>query len=155
MDSRHLILRYTLALELDDAPPSTWDRVLARYSQTNGVEFYLFDEDGEPVAGPELQLLPEVVAKVPRNQRPRGGPPQEQNGARRGGESGGVPPLFLTATSSPTRYWAGVRIPVRRDRTDRPKPRTPILMSSSLVASQLFFDPKPWLAVVLAVILNT
>jgi len=36
---------------------------------------------------------------------------------------------------------------------ENPKPGTLILMSSSLVASQLFFDPKPWLAVVLAVIL--
>ena len=37
--NRIMAVAHTLALELDDAPPSTWDRILARYSQTNGVRF--------------------------------------------------------------------------------------------------------------------
>jgi two-component system sensor histidine kinase CpxA len=36
---------------------------------------------------------------------------------------------------------------------DNPKPGTLILTSPSLLASQLFFDPKPWLTIGLAVIL--
>jgi two-component system sensor histidine kinase CpxA len=147
--NRIMAVAHTLALELDETPASAWERTLARYAQTNGVGFYLLDEDGEPVAGPALQVPPEVAERIPRHQRPRGGPPPGQTRERRPPP----PPLFLTSTSAPTRYWAGVRIPVRRDRTENPKPGTLILMSSSLVASQLFFDPKPWLAVVLAVIL--
>jgi two-component system sensor histidine kinase CpxA len=147
--NRIMAVAHTLAFELDETPPAAWDRVLARYAQTNGVGFYLLDEEGERVAGPELQVPPEVADRIPRRQRPRGGPPPGQARERRPP----APPLFLTATSSPTRYWAGVRIPVRRDRMENPKPGTLILVSSSLVASQLFFDPKPWLAVVLAVIL--
>jgi two-component system sensor histidine kinase CpxA len=167
-----MAVAHALALELEETPPAAWDTVLARYAHTNGVGFYLFDEDGKPVAGPALLLPSEVAEKIPRAQRPRGerppprdrgpedakgppprdrekGPPPEPARERRQP----VPPLFLIATNSPTRYWAGVRIPVRRDRLENPKPGTLILMSSSLLASQLFFDPKPWLAVGVAVIL--
>lgn len=160
--SRILAVAHTLALELDETPTADWNQVLARYAQTNGVDFYLFDEAGEPAAGPELQLPAVVADRIPRHQRPGGGPgarerrPEDRKGpepkaARERGQ--GVPPLFLLATSSPTRYWAGVRVPVRRDRMENPKPGTLILTSSSLLASQLFFDPKPWLTVGLAVIL--
>ena len=155
--NRIMAVAHAMALELDETPPAEWDRVLARYARTNGVAFYLLDEAGDPMAGPEPQLPSEVSERVPRRQRPPGGrppeggtgPPPEQTRERRPR----APPLFLAATSAPTRYWAGVRIPIRRDRMENPKPATLILMSSSLVASQLFFDPKPWLAVVLAVIL--
>ena len=159
--SRIMAMARALALELDETPPAGWDGVLARYAQTNGVGVYLLDEEGERVAGPELQLPPEVASRVPRRQRPRGGPPPGRPRPER--EMGPpeqprdhrppAPPLFLTAAGAPTRYWAGVRIPVRRDRMENPKPGTLILMSSSLVASPLFFDPKPWLGGVLAVIL--
>jgi two-component system sensor histidine kinase CpxA len=147
--NRIMAMAHTLALELEETPPAAWDRVLARYAQTNGVGFYLLDEEGEPVAGPELQLPPEVMERIPRRLRLRGGPPRGQPREKRQPP----PPLFLTATREPTRYWAGVRIPVRRDREENPHPGTLILMSASLLASQLFFDPKPWLAVVVAVIL--
>jgi two-component system sensor histidine kinase CpxA len=173
--NRIMAVAHTLALELDETPPAAWDGVLARYAQTNGVAFYLLDEEGEQVAGPKLELPAELVEKVPRRERPPAGPPrpnptrEEQRGQPRPGPPREkqrepppvrpatprppAPPLFLTATSAPTRYWAGIRIPLRRDRDENPKPGTLILMSPSLVANQLFFDPKPWLAAVMAVIL--
>jgi two-component system sensor histidine kinase CpxA len=159
--NRIMAMAHTLALELDETPQAAWDGTLARYSQANGVAISLLDEEGERVAGRELHPPPEVADRIPRRQRPRGGPPpdrprgerekgpQEQSRDRRRG----VPPLFLTATNSPGGYWAGVRIPVRRERTENPRPGSLILMSPSLLASGLFFDPKPWLTVVLAVIL--
>ena len=157
--NRIMAVANTLALELDQVPPEEWEQILERYSLINEVGFYLFDEEGERVAGPELPLPAEVAAGIPRRQRPRGGPPP---GRRSENEKGPgqqprdrrspAPPLFLTATSHPTRYWAGVRIPIRLDRMENPKPGTLILMSPSPLASQLFFDPKPWLAVGLAVI---
>jgi len=67
--------------------------------------------------------------------------------------AGVAPPLFLTATSDPTRYWAGVRIPLRTDPQENPHPGTLILRSPSLLASKLFFDVTPWLTIGLAVIL--
>jgi len=159
--NRIMAMAHTLALELDEMPPAAWDRTLARYAQTNGVGFYLLDEEGERVAGPDLQVPPEVAERIPRRERPPAGPPpdrprpERKEGPPEKLRNGRppVPPLFLTATSAPTRYWAGVRIPIRRERLQNPKPGTLILMSPSLVASQLFFDPKPWLAVVAAVIL--
>jgi len=160
--SRIMTVAHAVALELEETPPAGWDRVLARYAQTNRVEFYLLDEDGQQVAGPALRLPPEVADRVPQRQPRRAGPPP-RNGRPEGRKGPPppqaderrpvVPPLFLIATGSPARYWAGARVPVRRDRTEDPKPGTLILMSPSLLASQLFFDPKPWLTAGLAVVL--
>ena len=157
--NRIMATAHALALELDVTPPSAWDATLARYAQANGVSLYLIDEEGERMAGPELQAPTEVADRIPRRRKGR---PPGPGGARegRGGQAPApardrrtpAPPLFLTATSAPTRYWAGVRVPVRLDRADNPKPGTLILMSPSLLASPLFFDPKPWITVILAVI---
>ena len=158
--NRIMAMAHALALELDVTAPAGWDAALARYAQTNGVALYLIDEEGERVAGPELQAPAEVADRIPRRRRGR---PAGPGGARegRGGQPPAPvrdrrvpsPPLFLTATSAPTGYWAGVRVPVRLDRGENPKPGTLILMSPSLLASPLFFDPKPWVTIVLAVIL--
>jgi len=146
--NRIMAVAHTLALELDETPDSGWDKLLEKYSQANGVTFYLYDEDGEAAAGPELKLPTEVLVRIPRNvRRPR--PVQDQPREKRPP----MPPLFLIATKEPTQYWAGVRVPVRREKQDRPKPGTLIMMAPSLASSQLFFDPKPWLAAGVSVIL--
>jgi two-component system sensor histidine kinase CpxA len=148
--TRILEVAHAVALELDGTPPEAWDQVLARYAQTHGVAFVLFDEDGKRVAGTELQLPREMLERIPRHQPPREDvlPPRPREGAKRAP----VPPLFLTTTSNPTRYWAGVRIPVRSDHED-PHPGTLLMMSPSLLASPLFFEVKPWLTIGVAVIL--
>jgi len=151
---RIMAVAHVLALELEETQPGTWDPVLARYSRTHGVGFYLFDESGDRLAGPELQLPREVVERIPRRARRRDGPPpQDRPPENARDRRPPAPPLFLLATSDPTRYWAGVRIPVRQDPEENPKPGTLILMSPSAFGNQLFFDFKPWLAVALAVIL--
>ncbi len=153
--NRIMALAHTLALELDETPAANWNALLERSAQANGVSLCLFDEDAERVAGPELKMPDEVSRRLQRQARPRGRPSAqalEQKKKGPGNRREGAPPLFLMATNEPTQYWAGVRVPLRQDKDDRPKPGTLILMSPSLVGSQLFFDPKPWLAVVLAVI---
>lgn len=153
--SRILSMAHALALDLDESQPPEWDNIVARYSGTHRVAIFLVDEEGAPVAGTPLELPRKVSERIPRRERrpdpPRRDPP-------RPGEEGppprpeprrgeGAPPLFLLATSSPVRYWAAARIPVRRDRAEEPKPGTLILMSPSLLASTLFFDPTPWLTI--------
>jgi two-component system sensor histidine kinase CpxA len=160
---RIMAVAHVLALELEDTPPGLWGPVLERYSQTHGVGFYLFDESGDRLAGPELRLPREVVERIPRRVRSRDGPPPQDRPPDPAREKGPpekargrrspAPPLFLLATSDPTRYWAGVRIPVRQDPEENPKPGTLILMSPSAFGNKLFFDFKPWLAVALAVVL--
>jgi two-component system, OmpR family, sensor histidine kinase CpxA len=158
---RIMAVAHVLALELEEAPPDAWDPVLARYSQAHGVGFYLFDERADKLAGPELQLPREVAERIPRRPRRRDAPPPPNRPPEPNPEPGPpeeprdrrppAPPLFLLATSDPTRYWAGVRIPLRRDPDENPKPGTLILMSPSPLG-KLFFDFRPWLTVVLAVV---
>lgn len=154
--NRIMAMAHAIALELDGTPAEEWDGVLARNAQINRVTLFLIGEEGERVAGPEPQLPPEVADRIPRSQRPPRGPRREEKTNPPPEPSDqrhpGAPPLFLISTSSPTRYWAGARIPLRRDRGENPKPGTLILMSTSLLANQLFFDPKPWLTIGLAVI---
>ncbi len=161
--SRIMSVAQSAALDMEGTRPASWDQLLSRYARDHGVEFVLFDETGEKLAGPELPVPREVADRIPRRQRPPRegpGPPRDR---RPGSDQGPpehdrnpgppAPPLFLTATSGPTRYWAGVRIPVRLDRQQNPHPGTLLIMSASLLASRLFFDVRPWLTIGVAVIL--
>jgi two-component system sensor histidine kinase CpxA len=136
------------ALELQETPAASRDRLLVRYAQAQRVQCYLMDDDGAQLAGPEMQLPPEVVERVTHRGRRRDA--TEPSFVRRPPP----PPLFLIATANPTRYWVGVRIPVRSPSNDAQGERgTLLFMSHSLLGNPFFFDFKPWLAVVLAVIL--
>ena len=158
---RIIALAHTLALELNETPPSGWGTVLERYSKTHGAGFYLFDERGDQLAGPELQLPREVMERMPRREgrdapppRDRPPDPERKKGPPERARDGRPPASpFLLATSNPTRYWAGIRFPVRQDPREDPKPGTLILMSSSMFGGEVFFDFKPWLTVVLAMVL--
>jgi two-component system sensor histidine kinase CpxA len=149
--TRIIQVAHTIALELENANFAAWDAILARSSQNYGVEFVLLDEDGNHVAGQGLDLPREISSKVPRRAPPRKGR-RPENRPRDGGRRDPVPPIFLTATTNPTRYWAGVRVPVRRQLDENPHPGTLLMFSPSLVSSQLFFDVKPWLTIGAAVI---
>jgi two-component system sensor histidine kinase CpxA len=63
------------------------------------------------------------------------------------------PPLFLIRTRAPTRYWVGVRVPIRDESAARPGHGTLVWVSASFWTNPFFFDYKPWLAVAVAVIL--
>ncbi len=158
--SRIMTLAHAVALELEATQPGEWNSILARYSQVHRVQIALFDESGEHVAGPELQMPRSVFDRIPRRQRPPESPPRPEQRRDGTGRDPGpreprppAPPLFLTASSSPTAYWAGARIPVRRDQGDNPHPGTLLMMSQSLLSSPLFLDFTPWLTIATAVIL--
>ncbi len=155
-----------ISLELNETEPEGWNRILERYGRSYGASFMLFDETGEKLAGAAVPLPREVADRVPQRQQgaprrrqgdaPRGpgDPPQDRPAERKreDGQRAPAPPLFLTATSHPTAYWAGVRIPVRRERDRDPHPGTLLIHASSLMASPLLFDARPWVMAGAAVI---
>lgn len=160
--TRILGVAQAVALDMEGSRPEAWDQILSRYARDHRVEFVLIDETGERLAGAELPVPREVSDRIPRRQRPpREGPPPEDRRPdsdqrpleKERNPRPPAPPLFLTATSGPTRYWAGVRIPVRLEHQENPHPCTLLIMSTSLLASRLFFDVTPWLAIGIAVIL--
>jgi two-component system, OmpR family, sensor histidine kinase CpxA len=151
-------LAHRIALELDEGQEGDWTPVLERYSRNYGGGFYLLDSRGDQRAGPPLRL-PGAVAERLSSQEPGGAPgPPRPDGARRKGPPEGPrdrrqpPAVFFVSAGSPTHYWAGVRVPVREDPRENPRPGTLLIESSSLTGNTLFFDYKPWLTVVLAVI---
>lgn len=114
------------------------DAILRRYSEEYGLEFTIYANTGEHLSGPETPLPVEVMHRIqsrpamegrPRERRPRSFP------------------VFILKTSSPTRYWAGVRIPIREEGASAPVRATLLASSDSMTGHGLFFNPWPWLLI--------
>src|SRR5579872_832355 len=91
--------------ELDLTPDASRTELLAAYTRRYGVDFYLTDPRGEPLAGAAIELPGALLDRM----RYRPGPPGPGFGPR-----GGPPsePAFLTMTRNPLTYWIGVRMPI-------------------------------------------
>lgn len=140
-------------------------RVLQRYSQAYRVEFYLFTNDGNQLAGETVTLPSEVMNHLKRGEpggprQPPGNPPPSEiwqpDPPPDPPPPGPPPPLkhpiFKVKTFNPTRYWVGVRIPVL-EKEDLPLLRsTLIAVSDSMSGNGLFFDPIPWFMILLIII---
>lgn len=92
----------TIAAELRERPRTDWDGILARYQETYGVDFLVFRDDHQQLAGPNTVLPPEVMERLairrrpplPPDGEPRHGPDSRGPGEPRGGPGfrGGPPP---------------------------------------------------------------
>jgi two-component system, OmpR family, sensor histidine kinase CpxA len=132
-----------LATELQGATPAAREELLGGLRRQHGLDFLLVGNDGTHIAGPEQPLPEPVVARL----RGRGGPPPEP------GRIPAAPPFLVTADSAP-RYWVGVRIPIGAS-GQPPIPGTLLLVSNSFFGNRFFFDPRPWVALLIgAVILS-
>ncbi|MDB6064700.1 MAG: Integral rane sensor signal transduction histidine kinase [Pedosphaera sp.] len=169
-----------LTSELRDRPRTEWSNVLKRFSETYKVEFLLYRNDGEQLAGNPTSLPTEVHARLmprrgmglglPPQRRGNQGPPPEfgeppgPDGPPGGGLPGspeGRPPgqpdvqpmRSMLHTSGPNRYW--VLVPSRLPDVEqmRPLPVVLVVLSESLSAGGLFFDVTPWVIGGIAVIL--
>lgn len=156
-----------IALELEETEPDSRNTLLARYTRTYGVDFYLFDNEENRLAGSDHAVPAEVLHRMTRRPPP---PPLSADqppldignsgekkgpGFKKGGKKGMPPPgnpVFLVSTSNPTQYWVTVKIPIRSPYAD-PIPGNVLLRSSNLIGNPLFFDFKPWLLVGLGVLL--
>ena len=138
--------------ELKAKPLSGWDGILKNFGKAYKVQFLLFRQDGTQVAGESVTLPSSVVAKVTeRHGMGEGlgrGPPQGR-GPRYGreGPAGEPQARFILRTAAPAHYWVGVCLPLTEPGASRPWPVTLLLVSDSLSAGGLFFDPTPWVIV--------
>jgi two-component system sensor histidine kinase CpxA len=173
---RALAVARQIALELNDTPVSGRNALLTRYADDRGVTLLLFRNDGTRLAGPALEIPPPVMREIVgdrvrmellRGDGPEGrrGPPPPRPGRPEfdpgpDGRRGGVPPLpttppFLVTTDGPSRYWVGVRIPVRAQGAVDTIPGTLVFVSSSLLGNPFYFQPTPWVGVIAATLLVT
>jgi two-component system, OmpR family, sensor histidine kinase CpxA len=147
-----------IAGELDDKPQDSWDGIIERFSNAYHVEFALFRNDGTQLAGDEVLLPSEVMARVTerrgggrRMMQGRGPPPGRGPRWERGQPVETRAP-FMLRTSDPKRYWIGVVLPLHMQENAPAVPATLLAISDHLAAGGLLFDTGPWIALGLGVI---
>ena len=141
-----------ITVELKTKPVTDWDELLRNFGKAYKVQFAVFRRDGTQMAGEQVDLPPAVAAKISERRGTgegsgRGPPPGR--GPRWGHEGQGGEPQarFILRTEAPARYWVGVCLPLTEPGASRPWPATLVLVSDSLRAGGLFFDPTPWVIV--------
>ena len=158
-----------IADELAETTRGQWNVVLTNHAKSGAVQFVLFDPAGRQLAGETSVLPPEVLEKM-RNQpgpqfRPsQGAPPSFDRPPPDGPPLGEPPqegppqegrppdpsrrfPKFMVRSTGPTRYWVGIRFPIRTADRPRPVPGVLLAVSNSLGGGGLFIDFTPWLLV--------
>lgn len=169
-DSRFEIVSRVIADELRELPREGQDEILRRHAESWKVDFALFAPQGEQIAGRPMALPEEVRRRL----LPPPFRPVRPSGASSGIDhqrgSAGPPPgrmpgmgsrprSLMVKTSDPTRYWAGLRIPINPG-SSADSPGEPmraaflIAVSDSFTGHGLFFDPWP-LVILAATILIT
>ena len=154
---RILAVSRLIALQLPETDRAEWTQLLGQYTSATHATAYLFSNQGTQLAGPAITLPGTVLETIRREQ----GPPFEPEGAQslRPGKLESPPPppppppVFLIKAGVPSRYWVGVGVPIRDKSVARPLHGTLVWTFPSLWTNPFFFDYKPWLAVVVAVIL--
>lgn len=158
--------------ELSDRPRAEWDGILQRFGSAYQVQFYVFRNADEQLAGQSLQLPRQVRARLVERliatsrvrppRRSERAPPTISHGGSRPPESPApaiAPPLsppdhfsieepfpkVLVRTADPTRYWICVLGLVHRSPPDGDMPVTLLAVSNSVSAGGLLLDLKSWL----------
>jgi two-component system, OmpR family, sensor histidine kinase CpxA len=138
--------------ELKGRPIVAWDEVLKNVGKAYKVQFFLFRQDGTQIAGESVSLPPTVLARIAERRgmgegSGRGPPPGRGPRWGREGQAGEPQARFILRTEAPAHYWVGVCLPLTEPGASRPWPVTLLLLSDSLSAGGLFFDPAPWLII--------
>ena len=138
--------------ELKAKPIADWDELLKNFGKAYKVQFAVFRRDGTQVAGEKVALPAAVAARITQRHgmgEGRGQGPPPGRGPRWGREEQDGEPQakFIVRTETPAHYWVGVCLPLTEPGASRPWPVTLLLVSDSLTAGGLFFDPTPWVIV--------
>lgn len=123
------------------------DEVLARYSSSYGVEFFLFDNVGRQLGGRNIDLPPTVASEITMpDGRPGDFPPPPPPRGTRPPRPAPQNSIYVK-TDDPQRYWSGTRIMLSDPETNRPIRARVLAVSDSMFGKGLFFDPTPWLII--------
>ncbi len=143
------------------------DAILRKYAEKyDGVEFFLFNADGNQMGGREISLPPKVSEEIIQEDKPPPPPPADADGRpnpppnfARGMAPPppsmyvSSPPSMYVRTIDPTTYWFGARIALS-DKADSEIVRARLLAASdSFYGYGLFFNPMPWLILTSIIIL--
>ena len=134
------------------------DEILQRYSAAYQLDFLLYTNQGEKVAGKELALPSQILGHITSPPLLRLG--SEGDGNRRLPTSPGSPdtkvrppfPVRKFQSDDPRRYWAVIRIPLYEKGQEQVIHACLVAVSGSRSGNGLFFDPVPWIFVGLAMV---
>jgi two-component system sensor histidine kinase CpxA len=130
-----------IALELPDSHPNTWNQLLERYGSSYPARFYLFTSSGDQIAGDSITLPNDLMEWI-RHDHPEF--------FDRSPHAPG-PPVFLLHRKNPAAYWVGVHIPIRNAAVRGHLRGTVVWRFSSLWTNPFFFNYKPWLGALIAI----
>ena len=138
--------------ELTQVPTADWSDVLARHAEIYQVDFALLFKDRSRILSKNMDI-PEAVIKMAMGDVRRKFPKSRFSNPSKPFIKHGRKHRFMIRTKHPTRYWAGVRIPVF-SKSSRPPERAVLLaVSDSITGNGFFFDPLPWIIVAAVVML--
>ena len=150
-----------ISIEVREKTPAEREQILQRYSSAYQVDFLLYTNLGQKVAGRDLSLPAEILTHItaPPPPPPFAPPPEGGEITRPlppppNGGGGNRPPFPLRKfqTDNPRLYWAVVRIPLFEKGTGEATPACLIARSDLRSGHGLFFDPLPWILVGLALL---
>ncbi|MEQ1604665.1 MAG: HAMP domain-containing sensor histidine kinase [Pyrinomonadaceae bacterium] len=141
--------------EIDGKTRDERDDILKRYSEAYKVDFYLFDNKGQQMAGKPVNLPDEVFTDVSRPES--FGPNDRTAGANKPRPPGGLPPpgpasSVSIKSTNPTLYWLVIRAMTFGETANEQIRSRLIVRSDSYYGYGLFFDPRPWIAVAVIVL---
>ena len=165
-----------ISRELYQTPSSAWREILTRYQEIHQVDFALVLLAGPVYASNGLSVPQKVIDRVAQT------PPQgykqpflkdSRNIPGRRNRSEGQPSVFFRArdasgnrndekgddrrllirTKNPPRYWTGIWVFVPGDQRQNVVPAMLLAASDSISGHGFFFNPRPWVVAVSAVIL--
>jgi two-component system, OmpR family, sensor histidine kinase CpxA len=171
-----------IAYDLHQVPRDNWRDVLARHGEIYQVDFALVLADGEKVQSKNTNVpeaVMEMVTDAFRPKPPHGEfppPPKpyksqahndpfkydanrfsdrqlDKENLPEPSDKRDFGPRLMVRTKNPTRYWAGIPIPVFPDSSSPPVPAILLAVSNSITGHGFFFDPTPWMIAAAAVIL--
>ena len=148
---RDRILSVSRLIGLELPETDSWDALLERYSSTYPAQFFLFRDRGEQLAGKKVDLPAPLANWIREDHNPFREGPRERESAPRPQMKGG-PPVLLIRAGEPPFYWAATHLPVRR-RSGEVLHGSLVWRFPALWSNPFFFDYKPYLAAVGAIIL--
>ncbi len=134
-----------ISVEVREKSNEEREQILQRYAQAYQIDFLLYTNEGEKVAGKDLTLPPDILAHLvspPPNLPP---PPAPANA----GERRPLPPLppfqaMKFQSDNPRLYWAVVRVPLFEKGQTAPTRASLIAVTDVRAGHGLFYDPVPW-----------
>lgn len=140
----------SLIEDLRNTPTAGRNALLAEYSARNRVQFCIFSNDAQQLAGPPIEPPPEVKRRILESPLRGTQPVLSLRGFVESGRlnTTNVSPLPPFLVIRKPGYWVGIRMPLLAKDEPLARPVTLILVSSTLLTNALFFQSGPWLAAI-------